>query len=137
MKNKTIIVIIIVLVVVCLCFAVVGGAAAYYLYTTTQPAVSAGEAFLDAVKNDRYQEAFSLMTPNAKKDIGNPHELKRIITESDLIPGKWSVVSRSVTDKDGTMGGKMTTSVGSEFDYVIELQQINRKWLVNYYGHSD
>src|SRR4051812_28433433 len=81
----------------------------------TQPIETAGDKFMNALRDDNYAEAFMLSANNLQKQIVDPDGLKQSLHASPpaLIPEKWIFTSRFVTSQMGQLDGTVNLKDGT------------------------
>ncbi len=139
-KNNTWVIILIVVGALVLCCAAIGlfilvtsGTAVGAAFGLTQPAVDAGNEFMQALKDENYEFAFDLCAPNIQEELGSAEGLQEFIESADRQPEKWKFTSRSMENDMADLSGPATFRFG-EATLTLQLTRIDDSWKVNTFG---
>lgn len=94
----------------------------------TQPVVTAGDAFMTALKTGNYTQAYALCTPELQKELGNVSGMTTML-ESDQ-PSQWSWTSRSIRNGVGLLDGSITYTDGKAGTVHLVLNQVGSDWKI-------
>ena len=97
----------------------------------TQPTASAGEAFMSALKNGDYNQAYNLCTPALQRELGNARNLETRIKNGKAEPTAWSFTSRNVTNDTGQLEGSVTFTGNREGNVRLVLAQLGGEWKIS------
>lgn len=114
------------LVVLC---AVIVGVVLFAVQGATQPIVDKGDAFLAAMRDNNYNQAFSLCTPALKQEVGDAQGLESALSSHQ--PSKWSFSSRNVENNTGSLSGSVTYADSSTGTVDIVLDKVGSDWLIS------
>lgn len=135
MNRKTILIIggvILGLCLVCVClfaaaFALgLGGALGL-----TQPAATAGENFMTALKNGDAAGAYNLCTPALQRELGSAQGLDTRIKNGRVQPTTWSFSSRNIQNDTGQLDGTVTFTGNREGTVRLVLAQVGGEWKIS------
>ncbi len=135
MNRKTLLIIVAVVLGLCVCCAAVfigialtGGLTALGL---TQPAADAGEAFMTALKNGNFDQAYGLCAPTLQRELGNARNLETRVKNAKVQPTAWSFSSRNVSGSEAQLDGSVTFVGNREGTVRLVLQQIGSEWKIS------
>lgn len=117
---------------VCTCIACIG-----VIFMVTQPVVSAGEDFLNALKRDDYAAAYDQMTPILQDSTGDADRLRALVSDYQAKPESWWFSNRSVNDETGGIKGQVTLMNGEKHSISVEMQKWDDEWLISRVQYAD
>ena len=138
-KGPWIIVLIVVGVLVLCCaligvfVLVTGGTAVGAALGLTQPAVDAGNEFMQALKDEDYEKAYDLCAPNIQEELGSVEGLQDFIESAERQPEEWKFSSREVNNDVADLSGPATFRFG-EATLTLQLTKLGDNWKVNTFG---
>lgn len=97
----------------------------------TQPVVTAGDAFLTALKDGNYDRAYALSTPGLQQKVQNAQGLQRTLGVSRLPLKSWSFSSRSVNNAEGHVAGSGELEDGRTVAIDLQFEQTGDDWKVS------
>lgn len=112
---------------------VTGGTAVGAALGLTQPAVDAGNAFMQALKDENYEQAFDLCASNIQEELGSAEGLQEFIEIADRQPEEWKFTSRNVENDVADLSGPATFRFGKA-TLTLQLTKIDDAWKVNTFG---
>ena len=124
MSRKTIITVVIILVglglVVFLLTAILGPSIGNVFVTIVS---TAGEDFLQALKDSDYEIAYALLHPDLRSELSGPDALEELFPPTLIDTWEYETTSATTTDGEPavTMTGILTLSDGSQFNMEIFL----------------
>jgi hypothetical protein len=98
--------------------------------TLTQPVVTAGDSFMNALKAGNYSAAFNLCTPDLQQQVGDANGLQAAMSVKQ--PTSWSWSSKSINNGLGSLEGSASFADGSKGTANLEFRQIGGDWKVSY-----
>lgn len=94
----------------------------------TQPVVTAGDAFMTALKSSDSTQAYALCTPDLQKELGSVSGLASLVQPDQ--PAQWSWSSRSIRNGVGRLEGSVTYASGGTGTVRLVLEQVDNEWKV-------
>ncbi len=134
MNKKTILIIAGAALLACACCVLVIAVAIGLGFGLTEPAATAGESFMTALKNGDYAQAYALCSPSLQKEVGNARGLETAITSAQAVPSKWTFTSRNVSGDEGQIDGTATFANGREGTVRLVLVKAGNDWKVSGYN---
>ena len=131
MNRKTILIIggvILALCLVCVCIIV---AAVALGFGATQPAATAGENFMTALKNGDVAGAYNLCTPALQRELGSAQGMQTRITNGRVQPTQWSFSSRNINNDTAQLDGTVTFTGNREGNVTLVLAQVGGEWKIS------
>ena len=99
---------------------------------TVQEFVKTGDAFMTALKDGNYEQAYSLFVPELQKEVGAASNLQTMIKSNNAQPEKWSFNSFNVATKNqtqtATMSGNVTYKDGRKGAVTLEMVKVGQDW---------
>ncbi len=130
MNKKVILIIVGVALVLCIgCVAVIAIAAGLGI-GLTQPAATAGDAFMTALKGGDYAKAYALCSPSLQRELKDAQGLEALIKRGTGQPTAWSFSSRNVTNDQGELSGSVTFTGNREGIVRLSLTQVGGEWKI-------
>lgn len=104
----------------------VGGAQEEEVYAT-------GDAFLTALKDEDYDQAYALFVPELQQQIGDVADLQSMIQDNMAQPGEWEWTSYKLSTGEGdvqtaSLEGSLTYQEGREGAVTLTLVKIGEGW---------
>jgi hypothetical protein len=115
------------LLLVCILIAVVAAAGGI---VGTQPVADAGNAFLNALKQSNYDQAYSLCSPELQTKLGSAQQLKATVEQGKAQPVSWSFNSRSMSGNSGDLEGSVTMIGGVKGTVTLSLVKSGGAWKI-------
>ena len=134
MNKKTVLMILGAALVACACCVVVIAVALALGFGLTEPAATAVESFMTALKNGDYAQAYALCAPSLQQEVGTPRGLQVAITNAKAQPKQWTFTSRNVSGDEGQLDGTATFASGREGTVRIVVQKVGNEWKVSGYN---
>ncbi|HKP54019.1 MAG TPA: hypothetical protein VJ183_15380 [Chloroflexia bacterium] len=100
----------------------------FVIGTLTQPVVTAGDAFMTALKTGNYAEAYALCTPELQKELGSVSGMATLL-EPDQ-PSQWNWTNRSIRNGVGRLDGSLTYANGKTGTVHLVLNQVGNDWKI-------
>lgn len=98
----------------------------------TQPVVDVSDAFLQALQENRLDDAYALLHPALQGEV-SLSEFRDVFAESGL--SEWSFSSRAIENGVGRVAG--SAQFGAEhFSVQLELLHVDGEWRINAYDFS-
>ncbi|MBM3129545.1 MAG: hypothetical protein FJ009_13080 [Chloroflexi bacterium] len=97
----------------------------------TQPAATAGENFMTALKNGDYNQAYGLCSPALQRELGNAGGLGTRIRNGKVEPTAWSFSSRNISNDTGELTGTVTFTGNREGTVRLVLAQVGGEWKIS------
>jgi hypothetical protein len=97
----------------------------------TQPAASAGEAFMTALKNGDHAGAYNLCSPALQRELGNAGSLGTRIKNGKVEPTAWTFSSRDINNDTGQLDGTVTFTGNREGTVRLVLTQVGGEWKIS------
>ena len=101
----------------------------FFVFSLTRPVVSAGDAFMSALKSQNYEAAFALTTAQLQSELGAPKRLSGMFAAAQ--PAEWSWSSRQIRNGSGDVSGRVTYSTGTEGSVSLVLSSEGENWRVS------
>ena len=92
-----------------------------------------GEKFLQAIKDEDFEAAFNLCTPDLQAELGSPTDLAFYFPTDVLQLDSWTAtMTQDASDTAlSKMTGDVTFTDGTEGTYTLTLTQSNRRYLID------
>lgn len=94
----------------------------------TQPVVTAGDAFMSALKTGNYTQAYALCTPELQKELDSVSGMATLVEPNK--PAQWSWSSRSIRNGVGQLDGSLTYADGKTGTVHLVLNQVGGDWKI-------
>ncbi len=117
--------------VIALACVALGGTAILAGLGLTQPAATAGDAFMTALRDGDYDQAYSLCSPGLQKELGSAQDLQELIENGDAQPSQWSFTSRNISGDTGQLDGNVTLTGDRPGTVIIKLVKVGDAWKIN------
>ena len=131
MNRKVLVIIGGVILVLCLmCVCIIGVAFALGVLGT-QPAATAGEDFMAALKKGDYNQAYNLCAPALQRELGSARNLETRIKNGKVEPTGWTFTSRNVNNDTGQLDGTVTFTGNREGNVRLVLTQVGGQWKIS------
>ncbi len=101
------------------------------VFALTQPLADAGDAFMAALRDERYAAAFELCTPALQREVGSPQGLERRARSGNLRPTSWLFHRRKVNLGTGRLEGKAALAGGGSAQVRLLFDQVGGDWKVS------
>lgn len=98
------------------------------VFSLTQPMVDGADAFMGALKDGRYEQAYQRAAPSLQQELGSAEAFGAGI--GAYRPIEWSWSQRSVRNGIGNVSGRATWQGGNSGTAEIQLHQVNDEWRV-------
>lgn len=132
MNRKTILIIAGVVVLLCIgliVLAVAGGVIGGL--ALTQPAASTGDAFMTALKDGHYDQAYTLCSDNLQQEVGSIQRLEELIQSNNVQPTEWSFTSRNTSGDQAELSGSVTFTGKRSGTVRLVLEKVGNDWKVS------
>lgn len=96
----------------------------------TQPAATASEGFMTALKNGDYAGAYNLCSPALQRELGSAGSLGTRIKNGKVEPTAWSFSSRNISNDTGELTGTVTFTGNREGTVSLVLTQVGGEWKI-------
>ena len=94
----------------------------------TRPVVDGADAFMGALKDGQYEQAYARAAPSLQQELGDANGLAARI--GPYRPQEWSWSQRKLRNGIGNVSGRATWQSGNSGTAEIELHQVNGEWRV-------
>jgi hypothetical protein len=94
----------------------------------TGPVVAGADAFMGALKDGRYEQAYARAAPSLQQELGDAESLGARI--GPYRPQAWSWSQRQMRNGIGQVSGTATWQGGNTGTAELELHQVNGEWRV-------
>lgn len=112
---------IILLIIVFACIGTLGGSV-FFALRLTAPAADAASDFLVATRDEDYDAAFAMMTPELQETLGgSPQGYSDNLEAGGIDLDSWTIASREVDGDEGLIQGEYTLADGTTARYRIIL----------------
>lgn len=109
------------------------GGLTYTIIRATQPAADASRAFLEALADENYDSAFSMMSSGLQSEFGNASGLEERFIGRQIVRDEiGAFLNRSITNDEATMSAFVTFENGASQQIALNLRYDNSReaWLV-------
>lgn len=96
----------------------------------TQPAANTADAFMSALQQGNYAQAYALCAPALQQELGTADDLQTLIENAQVKPAKWTFNSREVSGNEGQVEGNVTFQDNRTGAVRITLQSSGNVWQV-------
>jgi hypothetical protein len=110
-------------------FAVFGVALFLILRSALGPVVTAGDAFMGALRDGNYAQAYAEAAPDLQQALGGAERLSG--TAPTYRPSSWSWSQRSVRNGTGYLSGTVTYRAGNGGTAELRLAKVDGQWRVS------
>ena len=94
----------------------------------TRPVVEGADAFMGALKDGRYEQAYARSAPSLQQELGDAEGLAARV--GTYRPQQWSWSQRHLRNSIGNVSGSATWQGGNSGTAELELHQVNGEWRV-------
>ena len=101
------------------------------VFALTQPLADAGDAFMAALRDERYDVAFALCTPALQREVGSPQGLERRARSGNLRPTTWLFHRRKGNIGTGRLEGSAALAGGRRAQVRLLFEQVDGNWKVS------
>jgi hypothetical protein len=98
------------------------------VFSLTKPVVDGADAFMGALKDGQYEQAYARAAPSLQQEVGNAEGLAARI--GPYRPRGWSWTQRNLRNGLGGVAGRATWQGGNTGTAELELHQVNDEWRV-------
>ena len=98
------------------------------VFSLTQPVVDGADAFMGALKDGRYEQAYARSAPSLQQELGGAQGLAARV--GAYRPQQWSWSQRHLRNSIGNVSGSATWQGGNSGTAELELHQVNGEWRV-------
>jgi len=98
------------------------------VFSLTKPVVAGADAFMGALKDGRYEQAYARAAPSLQREVGNAEGLAARI--GSYRPQDWGWSQRQLRNGIGQVSGRATWQGGDTGTAELELHQVNDEWRV-------
>jgi hypothetical protein len=130
-SNKTRNVVLIVIGVILASCIVFGASMFGVVMNATQPVVTAGDAFMTALKDGNYDRAYALSSSGLQQKLQDAQGFRRTLNVSRLPLKSWSFSSRSINNAEGHVAGSGELEDGRTVSIDLQLEQTGDDWKVS------
>lgn len=95
----------------------------------TQPMTNAGEAFMAALRDGNYSQAYNMCSPSLQSEVVDASGLEAALATTR--PSKWSFSSSKVQSNTGQLDGSATLADGRQADLRLVLDKLGNDWKVS------
>lgn len=103
------------------------------LSSVLQPITDAGNGFLEALRDEDYETAYTYLASHLQSQVESPKLLAGYMQEYDLQPQSWFFNQQSLRNNYGTLGGGITLKNGTDVGLAINLSLEGDKWRIVYF----
>jgi hypothetical protein len=96
--------------------------------TVTRPVVDGADAFMGAIRDGHYDQAYARAAPSLQQELGSAEAFGAGIANYRARDWSWS--QRSVSNSVGNVSGNVTWQNGNTGTAEIQLNQVNDEWRV-------
>lgn len=98
----------------------------------TAPLASAADAFMQALKDKHYAQAFMMLTRSMQAQIGSQKDMAKLFAAQDAVPDQWWLSSRRLHfgGRTGRIRGRVRLTNGSHHRLVLYLEASDSTWLI-------
>ena len=100
----------------------------FFVFWLTRPIVDGADAFMGALKDGRYEQAYERAAPSLQQELGSAATFGAGIGR--YRPREWSWSSRSMRNSVGNVSGGVTWQDGRSGTAEIQLNQVDGEWRV-------
>jgi len=98
------------------------------VFSLTRPVVDGADAFMGALKDGRYEQAYARAAPSLQRELGDAEGLAARI--GAYRPQEWGWSQRQLRNGIGQVSGRATWQGGNTGTAELELHQVNDEWRV-------
>lgn len=98
------------------------------VFSLTRPVVDGADAFMGALKDGHYEQAFARSAPSLQEELGDARGLTARI--GPYRPQQWSWSERHLRNSIGYVSGSATWQGGNSGTAEIHLHQVDGEWRV-------
>ena len=80
--------------------------------------------FLNALKENSYQEAYDLLSPDIQQQVGTIEEFRSWVEGNELIPTEWRLVESFLVAQGTIAQGRVMLLDGKEVDFSFFIERI-------------
>jgi len=99
-----------------------------FVFTVTRPVVDGADAFMGALRDGRYEQAYALAAPSLQQELGDAGKFAGGI--GAYRPREWSWSQRSIRNGVGRVEGITTYADGRRGTVLIRLDKVGDQWRV-------
>jgi hypothetical protein len=129
-NKKILLIVAAVVLIACLGLAAFVAAAALPSLLLTQPAATAGDAFMTALKDGNYTQAYGLCAPALQRQLQSVQALETHIKNGRAQPTQWDFNVRRITNGVGELRGSVTFTGNREGVVLLTLTQVGSDWKI-------
>jgi hypothetical protein len=96
----------------------------------TQGAFDTSSAFMFALRDENFDAAFNLMSPDLQDQVQTAAALRTAILNADAVPAAWAFDWRWSDNTTAALGGRVTMRDGQTFPLYITLRNFRGVWLI-------
>lgn len=100
----------------------------WFVFSITGPVVAGADAFMGAIRDGRYDQAYERAAPSLQQELGSAEAFGTGI--ASYRPREWSWSQRQLTNNVGNVSGSVTWQNGNQGTAEMQLNQINGEWRV-------
>lgn len=100
----------------------------WFVFSITGPVVGGADAFMGAIRDGRYEQAYEQAAPSLQQELGSAEAFAAGI--ASYRPREWSWSQRQLRNSVGNVSGSVTWQNGNNGTAEIQLNQINGAWRV-------
>ena len=100
----------------------------FVVFSVTGPVVGGADAFMGALKDGSYEQAYQRAAPSLQQELGSAKAFGDGI--GAYRPREWSWSQRSIRNSVGNVSGGVTWQNGNTGTAEIQLHQVNGEWRV-------
>jgi hypothetical protein len=98
------------------------------VFSLTRPVVDGADAFMGALKDGQYEQAYARAAPSLQREVGNAEGLAARI--GPYRPQDWGWSQRQLRNGIGEVSGRATWQGGNTGTAQLELHRVNDEWRV-------
>jgi hypothetical protein len=97
----------------------------------TQSVAATGDAFMTALRDSNYTQAYNLCTPELQRELRSAQDLERSARSNNVRPTSWNFTSRNIEGDEGRLEGTAQLEDGREATVRLALDRVGDDWKVS------
>ena len=107
-----------------------GGLAAFGIGAAFGPIDTVANDFMTGLRDGNWQQAYSQMSPELQREVGNVNQFQQLITRGQAIPASWNWTSRNVNNELATWRGTVQFKTGRSGTAELDLRRSGNEWRI-------